>query len=116
MDTMNFMRKLYEEKIINQDFAVTSKEVQRNLFIRGQAVVYIGSMLDVQRLADSAKRINPDARFTLVNRIEGPQGHKIWSIPNFNGRYLFSKKAVKTEAELLEILRFFDRSMDKDVV
>lgn len=114
-DTMNFMRKLYNEKIINQDFAVTSKEVQRYLFIRGQAGVYIGSMLDVQRLADAAKLVNPDARFTLVNRIEGPQGYKIWSIPNFNGLYLFSKKAIKTEEELLEILRFFDRSMDKDV-
>lgn len=114
-DTMNFMRKLYDRKIINQDFAVTSKEVQRNLFIRGQAGVYIGSMLDVQRLADAARLINPDARFTLVNRIEGPQGYRIWSIPNFNGLYLFAKKAIKTEEELLQILRFFDRSMDKDV-
>lgn len=114
-DTMNFMRKLYEEKIINQDFAVTSKELQRNLFIRGQAGVYIGSMLDVQRLSDAAKLINPNARFVLVNRIEGPQGYRIWSIPNFNGLYLFSKKAIKTEEELLQILKFFDRSMDKDV-
>lgn len=114
-DTMNFMRKLYDEKIINQDFAVTSKELQRNLFIRGQAGVYIGSMLDVQRLSDAAKLINPNARFVLVNRIEGPQGYRIWSIPNFNGLYLFSKKAIKTEEELLQILKFFDRSMDKDV-
>lgn len=115
MDTMNFMRKLYEQGIINRDFAVTSKEVQRSLFIRGQAGVYIGSMLDVQRLADAAKLFNPDARFALVNRIEGPQGYRIWSIPNFNGLYLFSKKAIKTEEELLQILRFFDRSMEKDV-
>jgi len=114
-DTMDFMKKLYEQKIINQDFAVTSKEVQRNLFIRGQAGVYIGSMLDVQRLGDAAVLLNPDARFTLVNRIEGPQGYKIWSIPNFNGLYLFSKKAIKTEEELMQVLRFFDRSMDKDV-
>jgi len=115
MATMNFMRKLYAEKIINQDFAVTSKEVQRNLFIRGRAGVYIGSMLDVQRLADGAKQLNPDARFALVNRIEGPQGYRIWSIPNFNGLYLFSKKAIKTEEELMRILGFFDRSMEKDV-
>jgi len=115
MDTMNFMRRLYEEKIINQDFAVTSKEVQRNFFIRGQAGMYIGSMLDVQRLAEAARLVNPDAQFTLVNRIEGPQGFRIWSIPNFNGLYLFSKKAIKTEDELLQALKFFDRSMEKDV-
>jgi putative aldouronate transport system substrate-binding protein len=115
LETMNFMRKLYEEKIMNQDFAVTSKEVQRDLFIRGKAGVYIGSMLDVQRLADAAQLINPQARFALINRIKGPQGYKIWSIPNYNGLYLFSKKAIKAEDELLEVLRFFDRSMEKDV-
>lgn len=115
MATMNFMRKLYEEKLINQDFAVTSKEVQRNLFIRGQAGMYIGSMLDAQRLADAAVRANPEARFAIVNRIEGPYGFRIWSIPNFNGLYLFSKKAIKSEEELLEALRFFDRSMERDV-
>lgn len=115
MDTMNFMKRLYEEKLINSDFAVTSKEVQRDKIIRGSAGVFIGSMTDVQRLSDEAKQINPDARFTLVNRIQGPDGYKVWSIPNYNGLYLFSKKAIKTEAELLDMLAFFDRSMDKDV-
>lgn len=115
MDTMNFMKKLYDEKLINQDFAVTSKEVQRNLMIRGTAGVYIGSMTDVQRLSDEAKLINPNVSFTLVNRIDGPKGNRVWSIPNYNGLYLFSKKAIKTEEELKQILRFFDRTMDKDV-
>lgn len=115
MDTMNFMKRLYEEGLINADFAVTSKEMQRDLIIRGKAGVYIGSMTDVQRLYDEAKKFNPDARFTLANRILGPEGYKVWSIPNYNGLYLFSKKAIKTEEELLEALAFFDRTMDKDV-
>lgn len=115
IDTMDFMRKLYDEKLINSDFAVTSKDIQRNLLITGKAGVYIGSMSDSQRLSTEAVAVNPNATFTLVNRIEGPQGYKIWSIPNYNGLYLFSKKAVKTEEELREMLAFFDRSMEKDV-
>jgi putative aldouronate transport system substrate-binding protein len=115
MDTMNFMKKLYDEKIINQDFAVTSKDVQRDMLIRGSAGVYIGSMTDVQRLYNEAKLINPQAKFTVVNRIAGPNGFKVWSIPNYNGLYLFSKKAIKTEEELKRMLGFFDRTMDKDV-
>ncbi|MBB6634881.1 extracellular solute-binding protein [Cohnella thailandensis] len=115
MDTMNFMKKLYDEKIVNPDFAITSKDVQRNLLIRGKAGVYIGSMSDAQRLSSEAKRVDPDARFTLANRIEGPDGYKVWSIPNFNGLYLFSKTAIRTEEELREVLRFFDRTMDPDV-
>ncbi|WP_281888499.1 extracellular solute-binding protein [Paenibacillus sp. YYML68] len=115
MDTMNFMRQLYKAKLINQDFAVTSKEIQRDKMIRGEAGVYIGSMLDVQRLNDEAKTFNPNAAFTLVNRIEGPEGHRVWSIPNYNALYLFSKKAIKTEEELKRILAFWDRTMDADV-
>ncbi|MFC6334143.1 extracellular solute-binding protein [Paenibacillus septentrionalis] len=115
MDTMNFMKKLYENKLINVDFPVTSKDVQRELLIRGTAGVYIGAMTDVQRLYEEAKRFNEQVEFTVVNRIAGPKGYRIWSIPNFNGLYLFSKKAIPTEEELLRVLSFFDRTMDADV-
>jgi putative aldouronate transport system substrate-binding protein len=115
VDTMDFMRKLYDDKLINSDFAVTSKEVQRDKLIRGIAGVYIGSMQDVQRLSDEVQLVNPSAKLTIVNHIEGPQGFRIWSIPNYSALYLFSKKAIRTEAELKQVLQFFDRSMDKDV-
>ena len=81
---MNYMKKLYDDKLINSDFAVTSKEVQRDKLIRGTAGVYIGSMQDVQRLSDEAQLVNPKARLTLVNHIEGPKGFHIWSIPNYS--------------------------------
>lgn len=115
LDTMDFMKKLYDEGLVNKDFAVTSKEMQRDFIIRGAAGVYIGSMQDVQRLSDEAKQFNPKAEFTLVNRINGPQGYRVWSIPNYFGLYLFSKKAIRTEEELLDILAFYDRTMDADV-
>ncbi|AZK48413.1 extracellular solute-binding protein [Paenibacillus lentus] len=115
MNTMNFMKKLYDEKLINQDFALTSKELQRDSFIRGSAGVYIGSMTDVQRLSIETQALHPKAELALINRIHGPKGYKVWSIPNYNGLYLFSKKAIATEEELKEVLAFFDRTMDKDV-
>jgi putative aldouronate transport system substrate-binding protein len=106
---------LYDEKLVNQDFVVTSKDIQRNLLISGKAGVYVGSMTDVQRLSNEAKRVNPNAKFTVVNRIEGPNGYKVWSIPNFNGLFLFSKSAIKSEEELKQALGFFDRTMEADV-
>lgn len=115
MKTMNFMKKLYEEKLINADFPVTSKEMQRELLIRGTSGVYIGTMTDVQRLNEEAKQFNDTVEFSVVNRIEGPVGYHIWTIPNFNGLYLFSKKAIPTEDELLKVLAFFDRTLDADV-
>src|SRR5690606_29115928 len=115
IDTMNFMKQLYDNKLINEDFPVTSKDVQRELLIRGKAGVYIGAMTDVQRLYEEAKQFNEQLEFTVVNRIEGPMGYRIWSIPNYNGVYLFSKKAIATEVELMKVLRYFDRTMDADV-
>lgn len=115
IDTMDFMRRLYTEGLINQDFAVTSKQVQRDHFIRGSAGVYIGSMMDAQRLAEEALKVNPDAKFTIVNRIEGPLGLRVWSIPNYNGLYLFSKKSIANEEELKQVLQFFDRTMEADI-
>ncbi len=114
-ETMNFMRRLYTEKLVNQDFAVTSKQLQRNMIISGKAGIYIGSMTDAQRLSEEAKSVHPDAELIIVNRIAGPEGYRVWSIPNYNGLYLFSKRAIKTEEELLAILAFFDRTMDKDI-
>ncbi|MBO9597414.1 MAG: extracellular solute-binding protein [Cohnella sp.] len=114
VDTMDYMKRLYDDKLINQDFVVTSKEIQRDLFINGKAGVYIGSMTDVDRLANEAKQLNPDARVTVINRIAGPNGFKIWSIPNYNGLFLFAKSAIKTEDELQQVLAYFDRSMEKD--
>lgn len=115
VDTMNYMKRLYDEKLVNPDFVVTSKEIQRNLFITGQAGVYIGSMTDVDRLAEETQEFDPDARLTVVNRIAGPKGYQIWSIPNYNGLFLFSKSAIKTEEVLRQVLAYFDRSMEADV-
>ncbi len=115
LETMKFYKKLYDEGLVNRGFAVTSKLVQRNELTNGQAGVYIGSMSDAQRLSDEAKKVNPQAGFTLVNRVLGPTGYHVWAIPSYSGLFLFSKKAIASESKLKQILAFFDRTMDKDV-
>jgi putative aldouronate transport system substrate-binding protein len=113
--TMDFMKKLYNENIINKDFPVTSKSVQRFMFITGKAGVYIGSLADAPRLLEETRQVNPAANFTVINRVEGPKGYGVWSTSGSNGMFLFSKMTIKTEEELKEALAFFDRTMDKDV-
>jgi putative aldouronate transport system substrate-binding protein len=114
IDTMNFMKRLYKEGLINLDFPVTSKQVQRYMMISGKAGVYIGSLADAPRLSDEMKKLNPEAELTLVNRINGPKGEGIWSIPRYSGMFLFSKKAIETEEELRNVLSFFDRTMNSE--
>jgi putative aldouronate transport system substrate-binding protein len=114
INTMNYMKRLYQEGLMNRDFPVTSKQVQRYMMISGQAGVYIGSLADAPRLSDEMKKLNSGAELTLVNRISGPKGEGIWSIPSYSGMFLFSKKAIESEEELRSILSFFDRSMNPE--
>lgn len=115
MATMDFMKKLYNENLINKDFPVTSKSVQRFTFITGKAGVYVGSLADAPRLLDETRQVSPDAAFTVLNRIEGPKGYGVWSISGSSGMFMFSKRNIKNEEQLKQALAFFDRTMDKDV-
>ncbi|MCS7464760.1 extracellular solute-binding protein [Paenibacillus doosanensis] len=113
-DTMNFMKKLVSEQIVNKDFAVTSKQIQRYMIINGKAGGFIGNLADAPRLLSELRKFEPQAELVLINRIKGPKGEGIWSYPGYSGVFLFSKKAIKNEEELRSILGFFDRSLNKE--
>jgi putative aldouronate transport system substrate-binding protein len=115
MDTLKYFKKLHQEGIINQDFPVTSKTDQQNLFITGKAGVYIGSMEDVLSLYQKMAEFNPNAVLDVQNRIEGPQGFGIWSLPGYISAVLFPKSSVKSEQELRNILSFFDKMMSPEL-
>ncbi|MDF2926689.1 MAG: extracellular solute-binding protein family 1 [Paenibacillaceae bacterium] len=113
--TMDYMRRLYQEKLINRDFTITSKQVQRYMLISGKAGVYVGNLADAPRIREELHKLNPEAELALVNRIQGPKGYGTWSMPGFSGVFMFSKKAIVTEQELKDILAYYDRTMDADV-
>ncbi|KQO00770.1 peptide ABC transporter substrate-binding protein [Paenibacillus sp. Leaf72] len=116
-DTMKFMRKLYEEKLMNEQFAVTSKQQQWEEFTEGRAGVYIGNMDDARNLYKALIQRNPKAELDLLNRINGPDGKPhVWSQAGHNGIFVFPKSQVKSEAELLRILAFFNRLADPELI
>ncbi|WP_373232960.1 extracellular solute-binding protein [Cohnella sp.] len=116
MDTMNFFKKLHQEGLINQDFPVTAKADQQELLITGKAGVYIGSMGDVHSLQLKAEAVNPNAVFDVQNRIAGPKGERIWASTGFGTIVLFPKTSVQSEDELRDVLTFFDKLMDPEMV
>jgi putative aldouronate transport system substrate-binding protein len=115
MDTMKYLQKLHKEGMINQDFPVTSKTDQQNLFISGRAGVYIGSMQDVVNLQEKVTGVNPNAKLDVLNRIKGPKGDAIWALPGYGAVVLFPKSSVKTEKELKRILEFYDKLMSPEL-
>ncbi|AYB45676.1 extracellular solute-binding protein [Paenibacillus lautus] len=116
METMKFFKKLHQEGLINQDFPVTSKTDQQNLFITGKSGVYIGAMGDVSSLHPKVVEVNPDAELDVQNKIEGgPNGFGIWSVPGYGSVILFPKTAIKSEEELKGVLAFMDQLMSPEL-
>ena len=59
--TMDFMKKLRDNKLMNVDFAATSKTDQKDLFTSGKAGIYIGSMPDVNSIEKDLVKNVPTA-------------------------------------------------------
>ncbi|MGP4041133.1 extracellular solute-binding protein [Gracilibacillus sp. D59] len=116
IETMDFIKKLHQNGYMNQDFPVTSKEDQTEMFKNGTAGLYVGSMSDVKSLYDDASKINPDVEYDVQNYVEGPHGEfGVWSIPGYGSLMLFPKSAVASEEELKNILKFYDYLMTPEV-
>lgn len=114
MDTMRFVKKLYDEHMINADFTVTSKVQQEERFIKGEAGMMISNLLAAS-IQERMRKVNPDGEIDIQNRIRGPQGDRVWGGTGFGGLFLFPKSSIKTEAELQEVLGFFDKTLSEDV-
>lgn len=109
LDAMKFFKELYDEKLMNQDFAITSKA--RELVYKGKAGVFLESKA-AHVFEAEAKKQNPDALMEPISRIKGPKGERIPAANGYNGVFMFPKTSVKTEAQLRSILAFFDKLLD----
>lgn len=116
METLDFFKKLHQEGLINQDFAATSKTDQVNLFTSGKAGAYVGAMSDINSLHKDLIKNAPEAVLEVESMIAGPTGEAAtWAIPGYNNVILFPTSAIKDEAELKQVLAFFDKMMTPEV-
>ncbi|RAV20301.1 extracellular solute-binding protein [Paenibacillus contaminans] len=112
MDTLNFVRKLFNEKLINTDFPVAP--AAQDFINQGKAGLtpWCLCSIDGPAFADLYKA-NPDAKLDMVNKLTGPKGDRTPADPGYLGVFMFPKSSVKTENELKRILQFFDKMADE---
>lgn len=117
--TMDYMKELYDNGYINQDFAVTAKKDQQDGFSQGKAGIYVGALFDGKNLQHGAKGIQDDMEIALVNGITSTGNESdraIWAgNGGIGGLLAFPKSEVKDEAELKRLLKFVNDLMDEDV-
>ncbi|WP_413379335.1 extracellular solute-binding protein [Alkalihalobacillus sp. 1P02AB] len=116
METLEYMRELYQNGYMNQDFPVASKMEQQALLVNGEAGIYVGSMADVINLYNQAILINPHAEFDVHSKVRRADGEfGVWAIPGYSNLLLFPKSSVRTEADLKKILSFYDQLLTPEI-
>lgn len=113
LETMKFYKKLYSEKLINQDFAVVKDGKQ--LINANKAGVWVANMNDAQGIEESVKKAVPTGTITMTHALEGPAGMRAAGGSGSYGLFMIPKTTVKTEADLKQVLNFFDKVSDEDM-
>jgi putative aldouronate transport system substrate-binding protein len=105
---------LYQEQLINPDFAVIQPSDSDMKWNSGKAAIRISNASSAASSYDSLSKTTPKAVVDVMPFM-GPSGSLIPAEPGNNGFYVFPKSSVKTEAELSQLLAFFDRLLEPDI-
>jgi putative aldouronate transport system substrate-binding protein len=113
LEGLKFTKKLYDEKLINQDFAsVDVPKFEGNLENAKSGAINEATN-KILTFETRVKSHNPNAVMDAFSLIEGPSGKKIAGERGSNGILMFPKSSVKTEADLKQLLGFIDKLSDK---
>lgn len=124
VDALKFMKKLYDEKLINSDFAVFDSAKWVDPLVNNQAGVIVdvvdgGARADDKIHTALAKdgKDNPDIHYVDVSSgVVGTDG-QLRTLPTagYSGILAIPKSTVKTEDELKRVLAFIDRLNDPEL-
>jgi putative aldouronate transport system substrate-binding protein len=105
MDVLKLFKQLYDEKLINQDFAVLDVTEVDKMVAAGR----IGMRLNVSAMNVQGQ----DDKLWDVESFVGSKGVRLAGEPGNFGFLAIPKSSVKTEAELKKVLTFLDKLMDE---
>ncbi|OPH58385.1 hypothetical protein BC351_23820 [Paenibacillus ferrarius] len=123
LEALKFMKKLYDEKLINQDFAVFDSAKWNDPVVNNQAGVIIDVTDNAARLDDKIHQVlakegkdKPDVHY-IDNMIgvTGKNGLKALPTSGFAGLLAIPKSSVKTEEELKRVLKMLDQMNEPEL-
>lgn len=103
-EALKFFKKLYDEKILNQDFTYAKLDQVLERYRKGEVGVYIGNM---DQIWDPLFDIVPEAKMIAFSDLEGP--NLMYAKLGYWSTLMFPKSSVETEEELRQILAGIDR-------
>jgi putative aldouronate transport system substrate-binding protein len=118
LESMKFMKKIYDEKLINNDFIATKTSDTRDKFNSSQAGIIGGSIGQVSsgNIFTPLFKSHPDAKLNLMNVFKDPSGQRVCSEgPGLWTGFAMPVRSVK-EDKLDKILTFFDQCRSPELV
>ncbi|MFE5321820.1 extracellular solute-binding protein [Paenibacillus sp. NPDC056579] len=116
LDSLKLLKKMYDEKLLNQDFGAIKGTKLKDIINQGKAGMYFVSIDDANTSLSDLFKLNPNAKIDFVLGLQGPKGVKLPGNSGYYGVFMFPKSSVKTEADLKKILTYFDNVLDPDVL
>lgn len=110
-EAMKFSRRLYEEGIMNQDFAYVQQNQTDEMLQRGEVGVYIGNV-DRADIFSVLLENQPEAKITSFSNLGN--NNAIHTFLGFWNTLMFPKSSIETEERLHEILGALDRYADPE--
>ncbi|TBL69694.1 extracellular solute-binding protein [Paenibacillus thalictri] len=112
-DAMDWYRRLYQEKLINQDFAITERVQNIDNGNKGLFGFRLGDNDFITRHSELFK-LTPSAELDTSSILKGVNGTKLLMDNGVSGSFVIPKQTVKTEADLKKILQYFDKLSTKE--
>lgn len=117
METMNFMKRMYDDNLINRDFAV-AQDQQLRVALDESRVGMVARLIDfVSSWTRNHDKNNPDKKINVIGKLRNPADGQYYKHANsgYGSVFVIPKQTVKTEEELRKILNFFDRMGDVEM-
>ncbi|WP_240415830.1 extracellular solute-binding protein [Paenibacillus periandrae] len=112
-DVLKLFKRLYDEKLLNQDFAVFDSTEADKLFDSGRAGIKIAVAQTGKSQQDRLSKVDPKG-VVDVEPLDGPKGIRVAGQTGNSGIYVIPKSTVKTEDEVKKLLKFLDSVMEPE--
>lgn len=120
MDALNWMRKIYTEGLIRQDWAAVDSGSFGDASKKGETGVFVDVMGSGARIwdyyTDNDVKSVVDPSKTAEMNLVGPVNGKTLATNGYNGFFVITKDGAKTEADVVNCLTFLDKMCDDEMM
>ena len=114
-EALRFFRKLYQEKLVTQNFAVLDSSMWMEEMKKGKAGVVVDVLDHARRLQEDADQNKRSDQYDVLGSVLGPKGLRNLHTSGYLGFHAITKSGIKTEKELKKTLKFLDQLNDKEM-